>query len=132
MAYLSKYTTYEEFFETLSPVQQKIAALLRDLLLTAAPDMREKISYGLLPFYFRYSRIFYIGPDILDKEAIELGFCEGYQMKDKHRLLVARGRKQVAGIVFKTVEDVYAIEEALLETIEEAVRLDEALKKRKK
>jgi len=102
--------------------QQSIMQYLHELLLSH-PEMNCKIRYKI-PFYDRKSWICYLNPT--KDEGVELAFTRANELSNEQGLLQFRGRKQVAGIIFHTLEEIP--EETLLEVIQEALLLDEEVK----
>lgn len=99
--------------------QQRIVMEYLHQLLMANPGMTSKIRYKI-PFYSRKSWICYTNPR---DGGVELAFIQGAELSNEQGLLQSRGRKMVAGIIFRTPEEIP--EDALLEIIQEALVLDE-------
>ncbi len=123
--------TVQRFILHQEAKQRTILQFLHDLLL-AHPEIICKIRYKI-PFYYRKSWICYLNP-VRKKDAIELAFVRGNELSNEQGLLESKGRKQVFGITFSSVEEIP--QRALLELIQEAILLDEtvpyASKRRKK
>jgi hypothetical protein len=91
-------------------------------LMMSFPEVTSKISYQI-PFYYRKSWICYLNP--VKGGGVELGFTRGQELSNEQGILEAKGRKQVAGIIFYSLKDIP--ERALLEVINEAIILDESV-----
>jgi hypothetical protein len=91
-------------------------------LMMSFPEVTSKISYKI-PFYYRKSWICYMNP--VKDGGVELGFTRGQELSNEQGILEAKGRKQVAGIIFYSLKDIP--ERALLEVINEAIILDESV-----
>ena len=121
--------TVEDFIYSLEGKQQELLLFLHQLLSTY-PEVEDKIRYKI-PFYYRKSWICYLNP--IKGEKIELVFIRGNELSNASGLLDARGRKQVAGVIFEKTNDIPL--EALSEVIQEALILDDTVpyaSKRKK
>jgi len=111
------------------PHQKAIMEYLHELM-CSYPEVTSKIRYRI-PFYYKKSWICYLNP--IKKEGVELAFIRGNELSNEQGLLDARGRKQVAGVIFTKLSDIP--QEVLCEVIEEAIILDEMVpyqSKRKK
>lgn len=102
--------------------QQSVMQYLHELLL-AQPGMSCKIRYKI-PFYDRKSWICYLNPT--KDGGVELAFTRARELSNEQGLLQFRGRKQVGGIIFHTLEEIP--EETVLEVLQEALLLDEQVK----
>jgi hypothetical protein len=91
-------------------------------LMMDQPGIRSKISFKT-PFYYRNSWICYIYPQ--KKGGIEFAFTRGQELSNEQGILDARGRKEVAGLYLKSIDDIPS--ESLLEVIQEAILLDETV-----
>jgi len=99
--------------------QREILLHLHGLLaheLGLDPKIRFKI-----PFYYRKSWVCYLNP--LKNDGIELAFLRGYQLSNAQGLLHSKGRKQVHGIAFYSVEEIP--EEAVRAIVHEALLLED-------
>ncbi|MBC7891739.1 MAG: DUF1801 domain-containing protein [Sphingobacteriaceae bacterium] len=67
-------STVEDFIRDRPEPQRSLLWLLRQLLLTAAPGMREKIRYNI-PFFDCPTWFCYLNP--LKKGGVEVGFLRG-------------------------------------------------------
>lgn len=126
--------TYDDFYFNLTENEKRVVSLLRNIVLSTAPDFEEKISYGV-PYYFRRTRVCFIWPASVKSgppSGVQLGFCKGYLLSNEQRLLESGGRKEVYTLTFHAVKE---IQPALIkEIVHEAIILDEetAKVKRKK
>lgn len=99
--------------------QQLVLQFLHELM-QSHPEVTNKIRYKV-PFYYLKSWICYLNPT-KKPVGIEMVFLRGNELSNEQGLLEHKGRKQVAGITFQTVEDIPV--ESLLEIIQEAILLD--------
>ena len=99
----------------------EVMKYLHDLMMDQ-PGISCKISFKI-PFYYRNSWICYIYPQ--KKGGIEFVFTRGKELSNEQGILEARGRKEVAGIQLKTLDDIP--QESLFEVIQEAILLDESV-----
>lgn len=99
----------------------EVMKYLHDLMMDQ-PGIYCKLSFKI-PFYYRNSWICYIYPQ--KKGGIEFVFTRGDELSNEQGILDARGRKQVAGIRLKTMDDIP--QESLFEVIQEAIILDESV-----
>jgi hypothetical protein len=99
----------------------EIMKLLHDLM-TDQPGIYSKIAFKI-PFYYRNSWICYINP--VKKGGIEFVFTRGKELSNQQGILMSRGRKEVRGIHFNTIDDIPL--ESLHEVIQEAILLDETV-----
>jgi hypothetical protein len=99
----------------------EVMKYLHDLMMDQ-PGISCKISFKI-PFYYRKSWICYIYPQ--KKGGIEFVFTRGHELSNEQGILDPRGRKEVAGILLKSLEDIP--QESLFEVIQEAILLDESV-----
>jgi hypothetical protein len=99
----------------------EVMKYLHDLMMDQ-PGIRCKLSFKI-PLYYRNSWICYIYPQ--KKGGIEFVFTRGKELSNEQGILHARGRKEVAGIYLKSLDDIPS--ESLLEVIQEAILLDETV-----
>ena len=117
------------YIYNLEEPQKSIVEHLHNLI-TLNPEITYKTRYRI-PFYYRKHWICYINP--VKNNGVELAFVRANELSNESGLLDFKKRKQVAGIIYYDVKEIK--EEALLETLEEALLLDETVKyasKRKK
>ena len=86
------------------------------------PGISCKLSFNIT-FYHRNNWICYIYPQ--KKGGIEFVFTRGHELSNEQCILEPRGRKEVAGILLKTLDDIP--QESLFEVIQEAILLDESV-----
>ena len=115
----------DEFLSRLSEKQLTLFYYL-DGLIKTFPGISTKIRYKI-PFYDYYSWVCYINP--IKTEGVELCFIKGKELSNSHGLLKSKDRKMIAGITLENLEDIS--EESLIETIAEALYLDEKSNKKK-
>ncbi len=122
----------EDFIFSFPKGPQSVMLFLHELLLEH-PEMTTKIRYKI-PFYYRKSWICYLNPSKADQKGrVELVFLRGNELSNAQGLLEAKGRKQVMGISFESVDEIPL--ESLNEVLQEAILLDETVpyaSKRKK
>lgn len=125
--------TFDDFFFSTEPNEQKIIIRLRHIILEASPKIKEKLSYGA-PFYFIHQRICFIWPASLAlsgiKEGVNLGLCKGHLLSDEQKILIRGNRKEVYYLNFKSLTDIN--EECVRELIQEAILVDEGFAKKAK
>ncbi len=129
-----RFNSVEDFLEYLPDYERKIVDVLRAVVWDCIPDCIEKISYNV-PYYYRHSRICFIWPSSIPwgnvkMNGVQLGFCNGYLLKDDIQYLEKGNRKQV---YIKTFQDVKEIDVDLARNyLYEAVEIDALIKKEKK
>jgi hypothetical protein len=111
----------EEFISGYEGDTLEVMKYLHDLMMDQ-PGIYCKLSFKI-PFYYRNSWICYIYPQ--KKGGIEFVFTRGDELSNEQGILDARGRKQVAGLMLKTLDDIP--QESLFEVIQEAILLDESV-----
>lgn len=116
----------ESYIYNLKGEEREIISYLHDLL-TERYGMNYKIRYRL-PFYDIKKWLCYL--NIQKKGGVELCFLHGRWMKDPQGALNAKGRVQIYGITYHTLEE---INEAVLQVlIVEAIEIDEKFSKLKR
>lgn len=111
-------TDVEEYIAGFEADQKAIMEFFH-LLLKTELNLLGKIRYQI-PFYYQKSWICYLNP--LKDGRIELAFLRGNELSDVQQLLSFNGRKQVAGIAFRSMEEIPV--EKIMEIIHEALLLD--------
>jgi len=91
---------------------------LRQLILSASPQIEEKLVFNI-PFFYGRKRIFYLNPA---KNGVDLGFCDGHLMAE-NPLLETKNRSQIRTAFFSHLSEIP--DEILLPLIHEAIILDE-------
>jgi len=76
-----------------------------------------------VPTYFGKTWVFYLNPD--KKGGIHLCFMRGRELSNESGILESKGRKMVLSYHIKNIEEIPY--RALIESIEEAVRLDKTV-----
>ena len=97
---------------------------LRNIILSASPQIEEKLVYNI-PFFYGKKRIFYLNPL---KNGVDLGFCDGYLLSD-NPVLEQKSRTQVKTIFYRHHSEID--EEILIPLIHEAIIIDLNKPKRK-
>ena len=123
--------TFDDFYSEITDDEKVIVDRLRELVLAANPNCKEKISYGV-PYYFLHTRVCFIWPASIHpgpKSGVVLGFCQGHLMSDERGILDRENRKVIGTITF---HDASEIEPAILkELLDEAIFIDYETKKMK-
>lgn len=109
-------TQVEEFILEQPENIQLLLKKLRFLILNSAPQIEERIVYGI-PFFHLKKRIFYL---TLKKERVDLGFCEGYLLSE-HSILEIKGRSHVRTISYFSHEEID--EDILTPILQEAIQV---------
>ncbi len=107
-----------DFIEGHSGLQRDLLAYLYTLIVQTE-QLQPRMVYGL-PFFYGNRWVCYLRP--LSDGGVELGFTHGSELSDQCGLLESKGRKQVMSVTFHALTDLP--ENALVETLEKAVRLD--------
>lgn len=121
------FASVEEFLEALPGDELKLVENLREVVLQAIPDAKEKLAYNV-PFYKRHNNICFIWPvsiawGSVKQNGVRLGFTKGYLLDDPEVFLVKEHRKQVYWRDFHSPEE---IDDALVLTfLLQAADLDE-------
>ena len=97
-----------DFLDYLPEDELAVVECLRELVLEALPEVKEKLSYNV-PFYYRHRRICYIWPASVPwgkvSAGVTLGFCQGHLLVDDD-YLCRSDRKNVATVNFRSVSQV--------------------------
>jgi hypothetical protein len=93
--------TVDAFIETLPEEKAKLAALLREIILSSVPGIQEKLSFKI-PFYHYFGMFCYINPT---KEGIDLGLCRGKDLVEEFPRLHLKNRAIVATLPISHVKD---------------------------
>jgi len=91
----------EHFIDKLPPHQKSLAHRVRTIVLDAIPEIDEGMKWKI-PFYSFNGILCFINPV---KEHIVLGFCNGAQLSDEHKLLSGSGRA-VKHVVIRKAGDI--------------------------
>lgn len=122
-----KFGSVEEFLEYLPERELQIVNQLRNLVKLTFPSYREELAYNI-PFYYNHRRICFIWPAAVPwgsiTQGVALGFVHGHKLDPKKELLEFETRKNVGRLIFSTVQDVMAEEEAIRFLLQEAYLLD--------
>ncbi|MBN1952657.1 MAG: hypothetical protein JW801_15755 [Bacteroidales bacterium] len=100
----NKLDSIEDFLDYLPDDERDIADYLRELILDAIPDCREKFIGGI-PVYFRHGKICYIRPAAIPRGnvpayGVQIGFFQGYRMTNDDRYLEKGRRVRVFTKIF--------------------------------
>ncbi len=120
---MKKYLSFEDFAQNQDSELGELLWTIRGTILNAHPRMKEKILYGM-PMYAVKKEICYFGI-IRKKTGIEIGFHRGFQLANETGILDPKNRKYIAGITFKDVADFKQKRIIFIETLQEAIILDE-------
>jgi hypothetical protein len=85
------------WFDALPEEWQERAQEVREILLDAAPNMKEEWKYKL-PFYCNGRWMCYFS---LQKSRLILGFVEGAHLSDPHGLFATTDHKQIRHVIFE-------------------------------
>jgi hypothetical protein len=107
----------EEYISGMDPEVQKILYRTRNLILASAPFVREQLKYRV-PFYEYKWPLCYLN---VQKKTVYLGFPKGVWLSNERGILEGDG-KQVRKII---LEEHYPLEELIMETLQEAILLNE-------
>ena len=116
--------TIEKLINRLPEKQCEFVSQVRSIILSAHPEMTEKLTFST-PFFSCRQWLCYF--NILDNGGLEVGFCKGHLLTDSYSLLIARNRKVVRSIVYESLE--LFDEKIFREYLEQAITLN--LKKMK-
>lgn len=114
--------TVTEYINNQSGIERKTLEILHKFL-SELPGVEAKINYGI-PFYYRKSWFCYLSR--LKKGGVELAFTRANELSNDQGLLEFGNRKQVAGIVFHSPNEIPW--DSVHEVIQEALLLDETVK----
>jgi hypothetical protein len=118
----------QEYILTQPENYQAIFKRLRQIVLQSAPNIEERIRYGI-PFFDYYGWMCYLSPLKKDK-GVYIAFLRGLELSNEQGILEANGRTMIKSITYTHVKD---IEEApLREIIQESLLLNEEHYKAKK
>ncbi len=129
-----KFHSIDDFLDYIPEQELKIVACFRKLIFTCIPDCEEKLAYNV-PFYYRHQRVCFIWPASIPwgnvkMNGVQLGFCQGYLLRDEIDYLEKGNRKQVYS---KTVTAINEIEVDILKAyLFEAIRIDDQLHQKKR
>ena len=115
-----------ELYERLTPEEQLITDVLRQLARETLPaHCKEKLSFNV-PYFFGKKGICIIWPASIPRGGIKtgvlLGFWYGNRLKDPGRYLTHGTNKQIFYKIYHTAEEID--QEAVISLLEEAVELD--------
>ena len=113
--------TVTDFILNREGAQRELLQTLHDWL-AGDLGLTPKIRYQI-PFYYGRTWICYLSPR--GPQDVELAFTRGNELSNEQDLLDFRDRKQIAGVVFSTADDIDW--PALTELTQEAILLDETV-----
>lgn len=121
-----KFRNIDEFLDYLPDEEREIVVFLRQIILESLPECREKLAYNV-PFYYKKSRICFIWPPSVpwgnvNIKGVQLGFCNGYLLKDEDGYLEKGTRKQVFWKEYNSISQVDP--DLLREFLFEALAID--------
>ena len=103
--------TVEKLINRLPEEQCEFILHVREILLSAHPEVTEKLHFSTAFITLR-GWLAYFNP--LDSGGLEINFCKGYLLDGEHPELIVPGRKYVRGLVYNTPAD---FDEATFRTI---------------
>lgn len=116
----------DDLYDQLPDSERELALVLRDIVRTELPHLREKLAHGA-PFYYGRRWLCYIWPASLPKggirQGVVLGFCRGHLLPSAS-LLTFNGRKQVGYLHYRHIEQIEP--DLLLTLLHEADAVDRA------
>ncbi|NOS86455.1 MAG: DUF1801 domain-containing protein [Ignavibacteria bacterium] len=116
----------EKYISALPENEKKLAAKLRDIVLSVIPNAKEKLSYGV-PYFWGNQRICFIWPASSPyskfKKGAVFGFCKGYLLNNEDGFLEQGGRTQVYTVAYGSEKEVKV--KQLKDKILEAVMADD-------
>lgn len=106
-----KFTSLDDFFNFLPAKELEIVLALRELVFSAIPNCKEKLSYNV-PFYSVNKAICFIWPGSVPwgnkvKQGVEIGFAYGSLLTDIGYLNIGT-RKRVAIKTLYSIKDIDA------------------------
>ena len=84
--------------------EQKDLLLYFHLLFTEKCGLDTKLSYGIPFYYCKKKWVVYLNPD--KRSRVEVGFPNGYKMKDTAGVLDSKGRKIVKSLELNRLDEV--------------------------
>lgn len=129
---LSSMHSIEAFIYDLPKHEREMCLRLRHIVLQSAPDFEELFSYGV-PYYFRNRRVCCIWPASAKggpRRGVFLGFCQGNLLSNEQGIIEMGDRKRFGLIRYFDVKEIK--EEPILEILQEAILVDDTLRKLKK
>lgn len=119
-----KAMTVDDYINQQTPEHQRILHWIRQLILTAAPGINEKINWSV-PFYnYRKQPLCYLTVVRAKFVAIDLTFMRGVELPDEGGLLEGRDRKMVKSLVIHSLAE---WDEDIIRTyLQEALLLNES------
>jgi hypothetical protein len=118
----------QEYILTQPENYQSIFKLLRQIILQSAPNIEERIRYGI-PFFDYHGWMCYLSPLKKDK-GVYIAFLRGFELSNEQGILEANGRTMIKSITYTHVKEIQ--EAHLREIIQEALLLNEEHYKAKK
>ncbi len=116
---------FSDFYDFIPAEEQVIVDFLREIILDAAPELSERLSYNV-PFYYFRHRVCYIWPSTIPwgglkpGTGVALGFTKGRQLASDY--LTGGKGKDVRYRLFNQVQDIDTL--LVSDLVCEAVRLD--------
>jgi hypothetical protein len=124
---MPKYLDISDFYAQQPVAVQPLLYALRDTIAGSDEQLREAMRYNTA-FFIRKSWVCYVGK-IRPKTGIEIVFARSPQLSNEHGLLEQHGRAALSGITFADLADFQKKETALLDTLQEALLLDDLSKR---
>lgn len=117
------YLDVDDYILQQEPSKRVVFERLRNLVLTSAPYIVEKIKYKI-PFYEYRGSLCYLN---MQKDSIYLGFTKGVHLSNEQQMLIGNGKTVRKLFVTNTTPS----DESILEVIQEAIMLNEVWSKNK-
>jgi hypothetical protein len=123
--------TYDNFYSEITDDERTIVDKLREVVLAANPNFKEKISYGV-PYYFLHTRVCFIWPASIHpgpKSGVMLGFCQGYLLSDEYGVLDRENRKVIGTLIFHDASEIEL--DIIRSLLDEAILVDHEMERMK-
>jgi len=124
-----QFRTLDDFYEYISGEEKSIVLSLREIILEAIPECREKLAYNV-PFFYRKKRLAYIWPASVPwgglNEGVSIGFTKGHLMDDPEELLNGKDKKEIRTLHYTRLSEINR--EQLLFFLFQAEALDQERK----
>jgi hypothetical protein len=115
---------FAPYFDKQEKAHREVLYQLHEAVGRSAEGITARPIWGQ-PFYYYRGEWFGYLSYVKKWKCVELGFTKGYLLEDPYSILLSRNRTQVRSIAFYTTSDFTSREEAVLETIQRALMLNE-------
>ncbi|MEZ5012893.1 MAG: DUF1801 domain-containing protein [Chitinophagales bacterium] len=120
-----KIQTLTELYSILPEEERIMVDVLRELVIDAVPDVKEKLSFNV-PYFYKKKGMVIIWPAKVPrggfKEGVLFGFWYGKLLLDKKKYLTHGTNKQIFYKIFRSVDEIH--EKALRVLLKEADEID--------